>query len=277
MRSGTASKPRSRRPRPGPSPGAPRPRVRYLVQTVDKGRTRGPPRGWAARFGGWTKTFTDPRLCAALVDRLTFGGNIIETGTDSDRLATTRAELSNRLLAEQRETTRPSVLHESPAPIPPSAERGSQHEVRTEGNDSAVELGVQPGNEPAEVFPSTAGQPQQHVLKSVSRHHRVTAVAADHRIRQNAPWLPQIPPAFGQRCSHCPRPQTLFFQLPDRYASRCGHTADSTNRDPSTGPPTLCAQPLRTPTRHRPFGSTYRHLAMSRTAPARDHGKPAPL
>jgi DNA replication protein DnaC len=42
-------------------------------------------------FGGWTKTFTDPRLCAAIVDRLTFGGNIIETGTDSYRLAKTRA------------------------------------------------------------------------------------------------------------------------------------------------------------------------------------------
>ena len=43
-------------------------------------------------FGGWTKTFTDPRLCAAIVDRLTFGGNIIETGTDSYRLAQTRAQ-----------------------------------------------------------------------------------------------------------------------------------------------------------------------------------------
>ncbi len=42
-------------------------------------------------FGGWTKTFTDPRLCAAIVDRLTFGGTIIETGTDSYRLAQTRA------------------------------------------------------------------------------------------------------------------------------------------------------------------------------------------
>ncbi|WP_268240476.1 hypothetical protein [Streptomyces albiflavescens] len=29
----------------------------------------------------------DDRLCAAIVDRLTFGGNIIETGTDSYRLA----------------------------------------------------------------------------------------------------------------------------------------------------------------------------------------------
>ena len=38
-------------------------------------------------FGGWTKTFTDPRLCAAIVDRLTFGGTIIETGADSHPLA----------------------------------------------------------------------------------------------------------------------------------------------------------------------------------------------
>ncbi len=43
-------------------------------------------------FGEWTKTFTDPRLCAAIVDRLTFGGNIIETGTSSYRLAHTRRQ-----------------------------------------------------------------------------------------------------------------------------------------------------------------------------------------
>jgi DNA replication protein DnaC len=43
-------------------------------------------------FSGWTKTFTDPRLCAAIVDRLTFGGNIIETGSVSYRLAHTRAK-----------------------------------------------------------------------------------------------------------------------------------------------------------------------------------------
>ncbi len=42
-------------------------------------------------FGGWTKTFTGLRLCAAIVDRLTFNGTIIETGTDSYRLAGTRA------------------------------------------------------------------------------------------------------------------------------------------------------------------------------------------
>jgi DNA replication protein DnaC len=43
-------------------------------------------------FSGWAKTFTDPRLCAAIVDRLTFGGNIIETGTASYRLAHARSQ-----------------------------------------------------------------------------------------------------------------------------------------------------------------------------------------
>ena len=45
-------------------------------------------------FSGWTKTFTDPRLCAAIVDRLTFGGNIIETGTQSFRLSHAKAQLA---------------------------------------------------------------------------------------------------------------------------------------------------------------------------------------
>jgi DNA replication protein DnaC len=43
-------------------------------------------------FSGWTKTFTDPRLCAAIVDRLTFAGQIIETGTTSYRLAHARKQ-----------------------------------------------------------------------------------------------------------------------------------------------------------------------------------------
>lgn len=41
-------------------------------------------------FSSWTKTFTDPRLCAAIVDRLTFAGQIIETGSVSYRLAHAR-------------------------------------------------------------------------------------------------------------------------------------------------------------------------------------------
>jgi DNA replication protein DnaC len=43
-----------------------------------------------AAFSEWTSTFTDPRLCAAIVDRLTFDAHIIQTGTDSYRLRTTQ-------------------------------------------------------------------------------------------------------------------------------------------------------------------------------------------
>jgi DNA replication protein DnaC len=43
-----------------------------------------------AAFSEWARTFTDPRLCAAIVDRITFQANIIETGTESFRLKTTK-------------------------------------------------------------------------------------------------------------------------------------------------------------------------------------------
>jgi hypothetical protein len=38
----------------------------------------------------WTRTFTDPPLCAAMVDRRTFDASTIETGTASFRLRATR-------------------------------------------------------------------------------------------------------------------------------------------------------------------------------------------
>ena len=42
-------------------------------------------------FSGWTRTFTDPCLCAVIIDRLTFAGDILETGTTSYRLAHARS------------------------------------------------------------------------------------------------------------------------------------------------------------------------------------------
>ncbi len=41
-----------------------------------------------APFSEWTKTFTDKRLAAAVIDRITYKAHIIETGTNSYRLAT---------------------------------------------------------------------------------------------------------------------------------------------------------------------------------------------
>jgi DNA replication protein DnaC len=43
-----------------------------------------------APFSEWKQTFTDPRLCSAIVDRVTFNAHIIETGIDSYRLAQTQ-------------------------------------------------------------------------------------------------------------------------------------------------------------------------------------------
>jgi DNA replication protein DnaC len=43
-----------------------------------------------APFSEWGTTFTDPRLAAAIVDRLTFNAHIINTGTNSYRLRTSR-------------------------------------------------------------------------------------------------------------------------------------------------------------------------------------------
>ncbi len=61
-------------------------------------------------FSGWGRTFTDPGLCAAIVDRLTFAGHIIETGTDSYRLVhsghTRRVDRASRSSASQRLSSR---------------------------------------------------------------------------------------------------------------------------------------------------------------------------
>jgi DNA replication protein DnaC len=38
----------------------------------------------------WGTVFPDPRLVAAIVDRVTFNAHIIETGTQSCRLATSK-------------------------------------------------------------------------------------------------------------------------------------------------------------------------------------------
>ena len=53
-------------------------------------------------FSEWGQTFTDPRLAAAVVDRLTFHAHIIETGTDSYRLRTARAKKNHHQLTPRR-------------------------------------------------------------------------------------------------------------------------------------------------------------------------------
>ncbi|HQU00611.1 MAG TPA: IS21-like element helper ATPase IstB [Acidimicrobiales bacterium] len=47
-------------------------------------------------FSEWGKVITDARLVAAIIDRLTFNAHIIETGTESYRLKSTRAKRTSK-------------------------------------------------------------------------------------------------------------------------------------------------------------------------------------
>jgi DNA replication protein DnaC len=49
-----------------------------------------------APFSEWGRVFSDPRLVAAIVDRLTFNSVIVETGSDSYRLASTKAKRNGK-------------------------------------------------------------------------------------------------------------------------------------------------------------------------------------
>jgi DNA replication protein DnaC len=72
-------------------------------------------------FSSWRKTFTDPRLCAAIVDRLTFAGLIIETGSTSYRLAHAR---NNK--ARQKPSVSASAVSAVSAAAAPRTETGAQ-------------------------------------------------------------------------------------------------------------------------------------------------------
>ena len=51
-------------------------------------------------FSEWGQTFADPRLAAAVVDRLTFHAHIIETGSESYRLRVTTSAREVRRQAD---------------------------------------------------------------------------------------------------------------------------------------------------------------------------------
>ena len=54
-------------------------------------------------FSEWARTFTDPRLCAAIVDRITFEAHIVETGTQSFRLRSSQRKHAKTVTARDRE------------------------------------------------------------------------------------------------------------------------------------------------------------------------------
>jgi hypothetical protein len=66
--------------------------VELQFQVLTEGETNAVAITSIESVSGWTKTLTDARFCAGIVDRLTFAGNFIETGTVSYRLAHARAQ-----------------------------------------------------------------------------------------------------------------------------------------------------------------------------------------
>src|SRR5215216_2870353 len=77
-------------------------------------------------FSEWGTIIPDPRLVAAIVDRVTFNAHIIETGTDSYRLRTTKA----------RTRRKPAGTSNRPHP-PPIPTRDRRSTGRTDDGSSS--------------------------------------------------------------------------------------------------------------------------------------------
>lgn len=60
-------------------------------------------------FTGWSRTLSGPRLCATIMDRPTFTGTLIETGTESSRPARSKAN-------QTKQSRRPVSLRQRPHP-----------------------------------------------------------------------------------------------------------------------------------------------------------------
>jgi len=71
-------------------------------------------------FSEWISVFTDPRLCKAVVERLTYRSHIVETGTDSYRF---KASLGRARASKVAGNHRADGIHAaaagSAAPTPP--------------------------------------------------------------------------------------------------------------------------------------------------------------
>ncbi|WP_370069962.1 ATP-binding protein [Streptacidiphilus sp. MAP5-3] len=70
-------------------------RTHWPFTTWDREERRAMAVASNAPFSEWKQTFTDPRLCSAIVDRVTFNAHIIETGEESYRLQKTQEARRN--------------------------------------------------------------------------------------------------------------------------------------------------------------------------------------
>jgi len=104
-----------------------------------------------APFSEWGQTFTDPRLAAAIVDRLTFRAHILETGAASYRLRVSRGQSGSAAGKLLVPTTPPLLRKAGVASVPMSTAVEAVLTSRTPRYwhpAPAPEPGMEPGMEP---------------------------------------------------------------------------------------------------------------------------------
>jgi hypothetical protein len=151
-----------------------------------------------------------------------------------------------------------SLFQETSTPPPIGTPLPSGKQEPWAGLCPAIEVSIKTGNNTPEVNPRPSGKPLEYGFQQVTRQYRVAAVAAGLGVRQNRSRFGQIPPTLRKRRGDGTSPQPIFLQLTNRHTRQRGDTTNATYRNTSSGPPSLSAQPLRPPTRHRPFGLTRR-------------------
>jgi len=67
-------------------------------------------------FSEWTNVFSDPRLCKAIVERLTYRSHIVETGTESYRFKQSVNRHNGALRTTPRATSRTRAAHSANGP-----------------------------------------------------------------------------------------------------------------------------------------------------------------
>jgi len=133
-----------------------------------------------APFSEWNRTFTDPRLCNAILDRLTYQAHIIETGTDSYRLHSTT-----------------STTAAAPSDASNATSRGQPRQTLTQRTSNAPTGRHPPGRRPVAMPPDP-----RHDAHRLSRRVRAPL---QRRVRRRSASIPRSPRATQPGCPARPR------------------------------------------------------------------------
>jgi hypothetical protein len=139
-------------------------------------------------------------------------------------------------------------------PPPPATSRPFAHPARIR-QCTALELVVDPFHQPAQICSGTARKATHNLLKVVASILDLQARLPDLGRVQIPPWLSERPLETGQCFGDNVWPQPLVLHPPDRCTGPSRNATDAMDDNMLARPPPLSADGLRTPTRHRPFGS----------------------